>query len=202
MWFASALVAAGLALGPTTAAAQITPVETGDLMYNEFIISGFIGGSHSGSIEETKVGYGGSFDYLRKGRFGFEFLAGFSPELDLERNAGSDSVQVNNYMFNLIGAAPLGDEGNWKPYVSGGIGALTFRNDVEDEEFDLEADQSELGTNVGFGLMGFADRFGFRADVRYFHAGIGDVAEDETLVVLPDQNINFWRTSAGLSIRW
>jgi hypothetical protein len=47
--------------------------------------------------------------------------------LDLQAAATDDS-QVNNYMFNLVGAVPLGDNGAWQPYVSGGVGAMTFRS--------------------------------------------------------------------------
>lgn len=40
-----------------------------------------------------------------------------------------------------------------------------------------DVDETELGGNVGFGLMAFAWNLGFRGDVRYF-SQIGDLDTD------------------------
>jgi hypothetical protein len=186
----------------TPAQAQ-TPVSEGDLIENQFVITGFVGPTHSGDTDTSSVGYGAAFDYLRNGRYGFEVLTGFSPNLDLQLAATDDS-QVNNYMFNVIGAIPLGDNGGWQPYASGGIGAMTFRSGLTSDLADLfnEPDDTRLAYNFGFGLMGFADKIGFRADVRYFMAQADDNPGSTDSVFLPFQDVNFWRSTAGIAIRW
>jgi hypothetical protein len=199
--FAIVLIGAAVALAPVRAFAQepvLTPVEPGDMIENQFVVSGFVGGSHGGDVDQADVGYGAALDYLRNGRFGFELLGDFTPSVELA-GAVTNDLQVNNYMFNAIGAAPIGAEGNWQPYVSGGIGAIRLNSELDDEVFG-EADETRFGGNIGFGLMGFADRVGFRADFRYFTG-----AADEEAVLTdfpPAEDLNFWRSSAGIAVRW
>jgi hypothetical protein len=108
-------------------------------------------------------------------------------------------TQINNYMANLIAAVPIGAEAQWQPFVSGGVGALTLRtgDEIEAALGIGDAEETELGGNVGFGLMGFAGDWGFRGDVRYF----SQMGEPETDTVLLD-DVDFWRTSVGLGFRW
>lgn len=197
------LMLAGVIAGFAAPAQAQTPVSEGDLIENQFVVTGFVGPTHDGDVDSTNVGFGAAFDYLRNGRFGFEVLAGFSPNLDLQAAATDDS-QVNNYMFNVIGAVPLGDNGAWQPYVSGGVGAMTFRSGLTSDAADLfnEPDDARFAYNVGFGLMGFADNIGFRADVRYFTARADDNPSSIDNVFLPFEDINFWRTTAGVAFRW
>jgi hypothetical protein len=52
--------------------------------------------------------------------------------------------------------------------------------------------------------MGFFDQVGFRADVRYF-TGVGnegDLANTTGTVNELIEDVNFWRSSAGISFRW
>jgi opacity protein-like surface antigen len=110
-------------------------------------------------------------------------------------------------MLNAIGAIPLGLDDNWLPYVSGGVGAITLRNDLQlggDTSLDL-IDDNQFGGNIGFGVMGFMNQVGLRADVRYF-TGIGT---DDTLDLTDTnnvndltENVNFWRSTVGVSFRW
>jgi hypothetical protein len=83
--------------------------------------------------------------------------------------------RVNAYMFNGIGAIPVGQNDSWMPYASGGIGMITLRGDLDaDDESDFDTvglpllDDNQFGVNAGVGIMGFFDQVGFRADVRYF----------------------------------
>ena len=107
---------------------------------------------------------------------------------------------------------------NWQPFVSGGLGAITLRSDDltgnigNDFNQNFASDDTQLGGNIGFGIMGFAQNVGVRADVRYFHA-FGDNALENALninsstfddsspiSILP--GLNFWRANIGLAFRW
>jgi hypothetical protein len=142
-----------------SASAQVT---TGGLanMDNETILAGFVGSSFGGQLDDESVDAGGSLSWLWSSVVGAEFLAGFAPSFSLAE--GVDDTQINNYMLNAMAAAPLGETGRWQPFVSGGIGALTLRtgDEIEQELGIGDVDETELGGNVGFGVMGFADRLG------------------------------------------
>lgn len=166
---------------------------------NEAVITGFVGSSFGDGMEEQHVDFGGAFSWLWRQSLGAEVLAGFTPDATLSN--GVPDAQVHSYMANAIAALPLDTNGHLQPFVSGGVGALAFR--VGDEEFDLDApDETELGGNIGFGVMGFADRWGFRADARYF-TELGDstiVSSEAPAPVL--QDFDFWRANVGIAYRW
>jgi hypothetical protein len=167
---------------------------------NQFVISGLVGGNFGSSVEEGSLNFGGAFDYLRNGQFGFQFLADFNPNANLQRNLPGDT-KLNSYMFNAIAAAPMGIDGRWQPYISGGVGLLTLNQDAGDEFEEVFAtDNEQFGANVGVGLMAFQDWIGFRADVRYY-TGLGDDADDVT-PELSLANLGYWRGNVGLSFRF
>lgn len=172
-----------------------------DGLENEAIISGFVGSSFGGDFDDETVDFGGSFSWLWRSVLGGEFIAGFSPNFNLLGDSAidADDTMVNSYMFNAIGAIPLGENRNWQPFVSGGIGALTLNtgNDTEAALNIGDVDETELGGNIGFGVMGFGNQWGFRGDIRYF-SQLGD--PDEDTVFLND--LNFWRANAGVAFRW
>ena len=93
-------------------------------------------------------------------------------------------------MFNLMAGVPMGSAKNWQPFVSGGIGTLTLRSDdisgESDNDFNenFASDDTQFGGNIGFGVMGFAQNVGIRADVRYFRA-FGDNALEDALNLDP-----------------
>ena len=166
---------------------------------NETVVAGFVGSTFGDGVDDQHVDFGGAFSWLWRQSLGAEFLAGFTPDAMLSN--GVPEAQVHSYMANAIAAVPFGAEGRFQPFVSGGIGALAFR--VGDSEFDLDApDETEFGGNIGFGLMTFADRWGFRADMRYFsELGEGTIVSSEAPApVLRD--FDFWRGNVGVAYRW
>jgi len=169
-----------------------------DALENEAVVSGFVGSSFGNDIDTASVAFGGNLAYLWQQKIGAEFLAGFAPNNTL--STGVDDTQVNNYMANVIGAVPLGEGGRFQPFVSGGVGAIAFR--VDDDEFDLDApDETEFGGNIGFGVMAFADRWGFRGDVRYFRQLTGDLSVGAPgSATLTD--FDYWRGNVGVAYRW
>jgi hypothetical protein len=135
--------------------------------------------------------------WLWRSAVGAEFIAGFSPNFSLASDV--DDTMINSYMFNAIAAAPLGLDQRWQPFVSGGVGALTLRTG-DDTEAALgigEVDETDLGGNVGFGIMAFGDQWGFRGEGRYF-TQLGDPDTDSVFL----NDLNFWRANAGVAYRW
>jgi hypothetical protein len=158
-----------------------------------------VGSAFGGELDDQSVSFGGSLSWLWSSIVGAEVMAGFAPQFSLT-DADLDDTQINNYMVNAIAAVPIGEERQWQPFLSGGVGALTLHggSDVEADLGIEEIDETELGGNLGFGLMAFADRWGFRGDVRYF-SQLGDPETTDTAFL---NDVDFWRTNVGLSYRW
>ena len=185
-----------------------------DNLPNEFIIGGFVGGTFARSTLDTSVDFGGHLDYLHNGAFGFEFLAGFSPKYKLDKLAGLKS-DLNNYMFNVIAAVPVGEFHAVRPFVSAGVGALTLSqsttlstNPVVNATAALfQPSETHFGGDIGGGVMAFTGAFGVRADIRYF-SSIGHknasspagAAPGTLLSVLDDTS--FWRANVGFAFRF
>ena len=211
----------------TTTTTQTTTTRTNDIDDDFDDLDGDTGGwfasAHVGSdfgeqADGSSVDFGGALGYT-SGWFGAEFLAGFTPNFQLRNNIFFDEPQINTYMFNLMAGVPIGPDKNWQPFVSGGLGALTLRSDAlsgDDNEFqeNFKADDTQLGANIGFGVMGFAGNVGVRADVRYFR-GFSDDSVEDTLNLDPGtiddgnaiasgilSNLDFWRANIGLAFRW
>jgi hypothetical protein len=188
--------AAVLVTWTSPAWAQIMPDPA--TLPNQTVVSGFLGSSFGEDVGKEHLDFGGSVAWMWRQTVGAEFLAGFAPDFSL-LGGDAESTALNNYMGNVIAAMPLGANGRWQPFVSGGFGAVTLR--VDDEEFDLDApDETEFGANLGFGVMGFADRIGFRADLRYFTEMGGDIVAGTGGTPLTD--LDFWRANVGVAFRW
>jgi hypothetical protein len=172
-----------------TPTVDFAPVE------NETVLAAFVGSSFNSDFEEESVTFGGSLSWLWNRMIGAEFIAGFAPDQTIAPGFGE--ARVNSYMVNAIAAAPLGYEGQWQPFVSGGLGALTLDSGEFLDGADTDITETELASNIGVGLMAFADRWGFRGDVRYF-AQLGDAGTDTVLL----NDADFWRANVGVGYRW
>lgn len=183
-----------------------------DNLPNEFIVAGFVGGSFARNALQTTVDFGGSLDYLHNGAFGVEFMAGFAPKFKLDRLAGLDS-DVNNYMANVVASVPVGTFHAVRPFVSGGIGAITLSQNTGSSNNNaivsataalFQASETHFGGNIGAGIMGFTGAYGIRADVRYFsalgHKNATSTATGTLLSVLDD--VSFWRANIGIAFRF
>jgi len=173
--------------------------------------------SNSGGVE-----YGGELGYQWHNMIGAEFLASFAPfdvtsfAISTDRNPRSHA-----YMANAIALIPVGSEVRFQPYVSGGIGGIGMSADVLTLNGVLvtsagtvanvtttRASRTSFGEDFGGGVMAFAsDRFGFRGDVRYYHASTDNniVASDlvQTQVVRGLlSGLHFWRADGGVTFRW
>jgi hypothetical protein len=174
---------------------------------NTWFLAGSLGTTFGEGTDEAHLNLGGSLGYLWRRAIGFEFNADFAPDLALAPVDLNDS-QVNTYMVNAIGALPIGEEAMFQPFLSGGIGAVTLRSD--DDEVAPGApglDDDRFGFNVGGGVMAFRDRWGFRADIRFYRAllnedeeGPVDGFDRDGNFLLPD--LDFWRANIGVAYRW
>jgi len=173
--------------------------------------------------------FSGQIAYLWE-NVGIEGLFDFTPSVDVTRAEFSEP-SANSYMANLITAIPIGPEGRFQPYMSGGIGAVSLSTDLQDIFFpgivqavNFEgASQTKFGWNLGAGASAFgAGPFGFRADIRYFRAAsssnVDNVLTDDILFdaldgILETSNtdrltrgllsgLSYWRANVGLALRW
>jgi hypothetical protein len=174
---------------------------------SHWLASGFVGSNFGASHDDASVDFGGQVGYLWNGVLGAEFLADFAPRFNINNALLTQNPDLNSYMVNAIGAVPFLD-GQLQPYVSGGVGAIQLRSDVNLGGGATSANQSKAGGDIGAGLMGFAGNIGFRADVRYFRAFTTD--EVSTSASTPEEvfaqgllsGLDFWRANFGVAFRW
>jgi hypothetical protein len=207
-----------LALAGTATAQSTSQATTQATTYGEtvshWLASGFVGGGFSTHGENPRVdenagsvAYGGQVGYLWRGMVGPEFLFDWTPNFDVTTAFINGNTHVHSYMFNAIGAIPLGADGQWQPFISGGWGHIAMTADVLNADGAFSNNSNgQSGTNIGGGVMAFANnRFGVRGDVRYYHASSttdfsGSAADQfvESLV----SGLHFWRATGGVSVRW
>ncbi len=220
---AMAAAVPGAAMAQTTASAstavagQVAPAVSAGPTVSHWVMSGFVGSNFGAATTNPSVDFGGQLAYLWKGIVGVEGLADFSPNLKIDNAALSEFPEANAYMGNAIFAIPLGDEGQFHPYVSGGWGGIQLRTSVFNAALPhpsgtfptgtTGADEVHGGADVGAGIMGFAGRIGFRGDVRYFKAQTNNnisttatPASQFTQTVL--SGLDFWRANIGIAVRW
>jgi hypothetical protein len=213
------VVAAMVGALPATTAAQVDPVPSEplwmDRVESHWLASGFVGSNFGADTDGASVNFGGNIGYLWRGALGGEFSAAFTPDFQLDpgRSAliAGEQPQVNSYMANLIGAIPMGFDGQWRPYISAGLGALTLRADTipaAPGQPQIEPDDTRFAGNVGLGILGFMGNWGVRGDVRYFHGFAQDTAFDPVTNPTTDvgrqilSELGFWRANVGLAVRW
>jgi len=161
------------------------------------------------------ISFGGQIGYMWRRYIGAEFLADFSPHVPFTNLFLENDPHVNSYMGNVIGAVPFGENAQFRPYISGGIGAITLHTSIfavpEDlNNFDtIRTTRSRFASNIGGGLLVFAGHVGVRADVRHFTATTGNndfllldtvSAGDLTSELL--SGLSYWRSNVGVAFRW
>lgn len=198
----------------TTTNNQTVQYDDDDYEGGQWLASAFVGSNFGSDADERSLDFGGSVGYLWSGAIGLEFQANITPEFNLDPARSAlllgETPAVHSYMFNAIGAIPVGDDIRWQPYLSGGLGMLALRADVLDDpdNADIEPDDSRFGGNVGAGVMAFFGNAGLRADLRYFRGFDAEQSGDE--VGSPTEavgnrilsNLSFWRANIGVAFRW
>jgi len=184
---------------------------------NYFSASGGIENQFVDANINRSVAFGGQIAYLWRNNIGAEFLADFAPTFKIPSLVISDHPTVSAYMANAIYGFQFGAGWQFKPYVSGGIGAINMSADLITIDTNLiqstiSASQSRFGGNAGAGFLGYLGPVGVRADIRYFRANSDSnfdrlnltdrelLDNDSTLVEL--SGIRYWRSSLGIAFRW
>ena len=169
--FALAGTAAAQTTPPSTATTQ--PTYVGETV-SHWVASGFVGGGFSTTSDDPRIDnnnggvtYGGQVAYLWRGIVGPEFLAEWAPSFDITSALIDGNTHVSNYMFNAIGAIPLGADGQIQPYVSGGWGRTQLRADLIASDGSVHSNSNGAwGSNIGGGIMRPRMRPGLNSEVR------------------------------------
>jgi len=169
-------------------------------------ISPYVGTLFGGTLGEFNVDerpytYGVSFGSMGGGVFGFETDIAFSPDFFGESSdllIGKTSVTTG--MANVLLGAPIGggSGAGVRPYVSAGAGII--RQKAEAFGNFLEFSSTDLGYNLGGGIMVFFGRSGgIRADVRHFR---NFQKSDEGIFDLEAGTFSFTRATIGAVLRF
>jgi outer membrane protein with beta-barrel domain len=239
MRIASFMITAALVAGLSgTALAQSTtsqPTTNPSATYTDDSVDGWFASAYLGSTfggggtsffdnvvdidrgSSAGLNLGGEIGYAWNGAFGAEFMANHSPNFEVEDRLFQRRPSINTYMVNLLAAVPIGNVGNFRPFVSGGVGSVQMRSTIftidpalttlDVNALDTEtATNSQFGWNLGGGLMAFNGAWGLRADVRYFAATSDDNLTDNTLrgALLQRQlsGLSFWNANFGIAFKW
>jgi hypothetical protein len=125
------------------------------------------------------------------GIFGFEQDIAWAPDFFGRTSAGGNGMFT--LMSNLMVIIPAGPI---QPY--GVIGLGLMRPHVDFDALRLTLDQNAFGYDIGGGLnIFFGHTVGIRGDLRRLRT-----FDDVTLGVFGAEKINFWRGSAGLTLRF
>jgi len=217
-----------------------TPIAAVSERTYPWMVTGFLGSSFSTSFSSIQtataaanipVGVdtadggltaGFQIGYLRR-YLGGEFIGDFAPTFRMSSLLLADEPAVNSWMFNVIGAVPLGSEDRFQPYGSIGIGGITMRSQtfassaipvitvdgtLAQSLDTINTTRTAFGWNVGGGFFAYANRWGIRADARWYKAQTfstnnlnnGTVQSDFTQALL--SGLSYWRANLGVSFRW
>jgi hypothetical protein len=181
---------------------------------SRWIASASVGSNFGPTEDEATLDYGASIGYLWRGAVGFELLGQATPDFSLDNILFVERPMVNSYMANFIGAVPIGLDGQFQPFVSGGFGAIHLRQDIlnlaaaNPVASAITGDALRFGGNIGGGVMAFVRNVGIRGDVRYYRASQDPDANldpDNSADVVADtalSGLDFWRANLGITFRW
>ena len=199
-----------------------------------WMATGYLGTSFTtGGLEQALLStssanggltYGMQAAYVKK-YVGAEFIGEFAPNFKLASLALAEEPMVNSWMFNVIGAAPLGSQQQFVAYGSGGLGGITMRTSTftlagTDTLFvgpnttrvalnTINNTQTKFAYNIGGGFLAYVSQWGIRADLRYYQATTADQSKlengptagaDLTQSLL--SGLTYWRANLGISYRW
>jgi opacity protein-like surface antigen len=208
-WSATALAQTSAPSPPpaSTQATMVGPIDT------HWIASGFVGSNLGAESDNASVRSHGSFDfggeiaYMWNGYIGAEFIGAFDPSFKVTSPLLPDNSRVGTYMGNAIAGLPVGSGGQFQPYLSGGFGGISMRAHIVTDLIGNTTDntQTTWGWNAGVGVNGFAGKWGFRADGRYYRAPQKDNLSgslEDALTQSLLSSLHFWRASIGVAYRW
>jgi len=163
-------------------------------------ISPFIGYNFGGdsqncvalrNCEERRTNWGVSVG-SESAPFGAEFDLGYAPDFFGRTETGDNAVLT--VMGNLLLVIPVGPV---RPYGLIGLGLVRPHAKTDLSSFG-DTEQNTVGWDIGGGLnIFFGHTFGIRGDLRHVRT-----LQDITLGVFSNQPLDFWRASAGITLRF
>ena len=165
----------------------------------DWFVSPFVGATFKGDATHTSPAVGVAGGWMGAGILGVEGDLGWSPEF-FPNNGFLTERKVTTLVVNAIAGVPIGPRGNFKPYVSGGVGVL---RPMLAEAGDLATvEGNKLAVDLGGGAMAFFNRnVGVRGDIRYFR-GLKKTDLDDNAFGIDFSTFHFWRASIGLAVRF
>ena len=140
--------------------------------------------------EEKRANWGVAFGTMR-GAIGFEEEIAYAPQF-FGKSPGEDNG-VLTVMTNVLLILPAG---RIRPYALVGLGLI--RPHVKFDATSLAVDKNSIGWDVGGGINLFVTpAIGLRGDVRHIRT-----LEGVTLDIFSADKLDFWRASAGLTLRF
>jgi len=117
-----------------------------------------------------------------------------------------DVVDVNANLTTLMGNLVLRlPTGPIQPYASGGVGLVRVTGNVDVPFLGnvVSASAQDVGYNIGAGVYLLpSPNVGFRADVRRFQTGAVSWKDITNLGDLPLPKFDFWRATAGITVKF
>ena len=142
------------------------------------------------NCEEKRLNLGVSVGTTH-GIFGFEEDIAYARDFFGKTPGGNNAMLT--VMSNLMLVVPAGPI---QPYALIGLGLM--RPHLQLDAVSLALDKNALGYDIGGGLNIFLGHaIGIRGDVRHLRT-----LQDVTLGVFSHDQIDFWRASAGITLRF
>ena len=142
------------------------------------------------NCEEKRLNVGVSVGTTH-GIFGFEEDIAYAPDFFGKTPGGNNAMLT--VMTNLLLVIPAGPI---QPYALVGLGLM--RPHVQFDAVSIALDKNALGYDIGGGLNIFlAHAIGVRGDIRHMHT-----LQDVHFGLFSNDQIDFWRASAGITLRF
>lgn len=161
----------------------------------------YLGQAFSGVISEAGAGrpttYGVRAEWFAKGFLGLGVDLARTPDFLADAQGRVRESSLTTLMGNVIIGGPLPAQRGFRPYLSGGMGLLSY--DLTRTN-GLQASDTDFGYNIGLGAsVLFSRHVGAELDFRYFRN-----TQDFTLGGLdfPEENLGYARWSGGLVLRF
>lgn len=185
------LLAAALAAAPASADNYLTGF--GGIVFG--------GDLASGPADDFDLGnrhgvYGASIGSIGS-PLGIELEFSYSPDFFGSNRALLPKNNLVTLMANVVLSGHMGDRS--RIYASAGGGLM--KSSVEDAGDFFDVGGNDFGANAGVGVLAaVGDNLSLRGDVRYFR-NLGDEEADNQLQI-DFGSFDFWRATAGLSLRF
>lgn len=161
----------------------------------------YLGQAFSGVINDAGAGlpttYGVRVEWITKGFFGLGVDLARTPDFLADAQARVQESSLSTLMANVIIGGPLPAERGFRPYLSGGVGLLSY--DLTRTN-GLQASDTDFAYNIGLGAsVLFSRHVGAELDLRYFRN-----TQEFTLGGLdfPEEILEYARWSGGLVLRF